>query len=113
MPEAFNFDWLMPGELFPIPLLGGGLLLWAAAHRAHWGFFAWRLGLAIGGLVGMMVLAVVTGLASGEIQPTGWPVLIVGAFYVVYVLAVVTMGVAGIWLLRRLFKRPKPSTPVG
>ncbi len=32
--RIFRFDYLMPAELFPATLVGGGLLIWAAL-RAH------------------------------------------------------------------------------
>jgi hypothetical protein len=32
--HMFRFDYLMPAELFPVALIGGGLLLWAAL-RVH------------------------------------------------------------------------------
>ena len=28
--RMFRFDYLMPAEIFPVALVGGGLLLWAA-----------------------------------------------------------------------------------
>ncbi|HEX6384498.1 MAG TPA: hypothetical protein VF177_07500, partial [Anaerolineae bacterium] len=28
--RVFRFDYLMPAELFPVALVGGGLLIWAA-----------------------------------------------------------------------------------
>ena len=45
---AFLFDYLMPAEFFPVALVGGGLLLWAAVRarlRRRW--IAWSLGLAV------------------------------------------------------------------
>jgi hypothetical protein len=30
--RVFRFDYLMPAELFPATLVGGGLLMWAALH---------------------------------------------------------------------------------
>ncbi len=66
----FRFDYLMPAELFPFALVGGGLLIWAALRaRARWGLIGWGLGIAVVMLVGGQALAVVTGLASGETEP--------------------------------------------
>jgi hypothetical protein len=104
--HRFNFDYLMPAELFPVALVGGGLLLWAAL-RAHSrrGIIGGGLGVAAGMLVGGQALAVVTGLASGETAPTGWPWALVLASIGAYALALVVTGVGGILLVRDLFKR--------
>lgn len=102
---VFRFDYLMPAELFPVALPGGGLLLWAALRaRARRGLIGWGLAIAIVALVGGQALAVVTGLASGAAEPAGvWWALVLGAI-AVYTLALVVLGLAGIRLLRDLFK---------
>jgi len=44
----FRFDYLMPAELFPIVLIGGGLLVWSAVRaRAYLKLIAWGLGIAL------------------------------------------------------------------
>lgn len=103
--RVFRFDFLMPAELFPVVLVGGGLLIWAAL-RAHsrQRIVGWGLGIAAGSLIGGQMLAVVTGLASGEMEPAGVPLALVVASIVVYVLALVIVGVGGALLLRDLFK---------
>ena len=70
--RTFRFDYLMPAELFPFAFVGGVLLLWAA-FRANDRFTLIALGLVltIVWLVGGQMIAVFTGLASGEIEPTG------------------------------------------
>jgi hypothetical protein len=50
------------------------------------------------------VLAVVTGLASGEAEAAGWPWALVLASLAGYTLALVAMGVGGALLLRDLFR---------
>ena len=104
--HIFRFDYLMPAELFPVILAGGGLLIWAAL-RAHsrWRLIGWGLGTAICLLVGGQTFAVVTGLASGEVEPVGWRWALVLASIVVYSLAIVVIGVGGVLLLRDLFVR--------
>src|SRR5512146_925771 len=68
--QMFRFDYLIPAELFPVALAGGGLLVWAALRaRLHLRLIGWGMGVAVFLLVGGQVLAVVTGLASGEIEP--------------------------------------------
>ena len=103
--RVFRFDYLMPAELFPVALVGGGLLLWAALRaRSRRGLIGWGLGIAVGFLVGGQALAVVTGLASGATEPTGWRMALVLGSLGVYALALVVMGVGGVLLVRDLFK---------
>jgi hypothetical protein len=104
--RLFRFDYLMPAELFPSAFVGGGLLLWASlkAHSRR-GLIAWGLGLAIVSLFGGQALAVLTGLASGAIAPAGWPWVLVIASLVIYTLALLELGLAGLLLLRHLFNR--------
>jgi peptidoglycan/LPS O-acetylase OafA/YrhL len=107
----FRFDYLMPAELFPATLVGGGLLIWAALRaRSRRRLIGWGLGIAVGLLVGGQVLAVVTGLASGETEPAGWWWALVLASIVIYTLALVVIGVGGVLLLRDLFKPSRLPT---
>ncbi len=109
----FRFDYLMPAELFLFALLGAGLLLWAAIRaRSNRGMIGGGLGTAAGLLVLGQGLAVVTGLASGETEPGGWQWALVLATLAIYSLALVTIGIGGIRLLRDLF-RPSRSSPIG
>jgi hypothetical protein len=101
----FNLDYLLPLELFPVILIGGGLLLWAALRvRSFIKWIAWGLGMAVGLLILSQGLAVVLGLASGEAEPSGWRFALVISCVVVYSLAVIFMGVGGGLLIRDLFK---------
>ena len=112
--RMFRFDYLMPAELFPAAVTGGALLLWAALWaRTRRAPIAWGLSLAVGFLVGGQALAVVTGLASGDREPTGiWWALVVASL-VVYTLALVAMGIGGALLLGDLFRvRRSPTESV-
>jgi hypothetical protein len=101
--REFRFDYLMPAELFPVALVGGGLLVWSALRaRSRLRLIGWGLGIAVGLLVGGQTLAVVTGLASGETEPTGLWWGLVLASLVVYILALIAIGVGGLLLLRDL-----------
>jgi hypothetical protein len=101
----FLFDYLMPAELFPSALLGGTLLVWAAIReRSRLGLVAWGLGGAAGLLVGTQALAVVTGLASGASEPSGWRWALVTGGLVAFVAALIVLGIGGILLLRDLFR---------
>jgi len=109
--HRFLFDYLMPAEFFPFALSGGVLLIWAALRaRSRQRVIGWGLGIAAGFLVGGQVLAVVTGLASGKIEPTGWPYMLVLASLFIYSLALVAMGVGGVLLLYDLYKSPRLTT---
>jgi hypothetical protein len=101
----FRFDYLMPAELFPAALVGGGLLMGAALRaRSRRGLIGWGLGIAAGLLVGGQALAVVTGLASGDAEPAGWLLALVLASIAVYSLALVVIAIGGALLVRDLFK---------
>ena len=80
--------------------------MWAAL-RAHSrrGLIAWGLAVAVGLLIGGQVLATVTGLASGETEPTGWWWALVVASLVLYTFALVEIGTAGVLLVRDVFGR--------
>lgn len=109
--RRFRFDYLMPAELFPSVLLGGGLLAWAALRARELArTIGGALATALGSLVGSQFLAVVTGLASGETAPTGLPWVLVSALLATYWLALVILAVAGGLLVRRLFERARPPS---
>jgi hypothetical protein len=106
--HMFQFDYLLPAELFPVALLGGCLLLWAALRaRSRRGLVGWSLGIAVVSPLVGQVIASVTGLASGETEPVGWPWALVLAALAIYTLAVVAMGVGGSLLVRDLFRTPR------
>ncbi len=110
--RMFNFDFLMYAEL-GLLVLGAALMLLWAALRAH------KYGALIGGLLALAVVAVVasqgvavaTGLASGAVEAAGWPWILTLGLIVVYDLAVVALGLAGILLVRALYANP-PGTNV-
>lgn len=108
--RIFRFDYLMPAELFPFAMVGGGLLMWSAIRaHAYRGLIGWGLGAAVGMLVGGQTLAVVTGLASGEIEPAGWQWVLVLASLAAYSAALVAVGIGGVLLVRHLSKTASSS----
>ncbi|MDI3535134.1 MAG: hypothetical protein PWQ82_1499 [Thermosediminibacterales bacterium] len=103
LSHTFRFDYLMPAELFPIALMGGLLLLWAAKRaQLNKGPIGWGLVAMTGFLITSQVVAVVTGLAHGEHEPTGWRVVMVLALLALFVLANIVLGIMGIRLFRKL-----------
>lgn len=103
-------DLLMPAELFPVALIGGAVLLWAAfrAH-SHQRAIGWSYGVAVAALVTSMGAAIATGLASGAAEPTGWRVVLVAGLLAVYVAALLALAVGGASLLRSTMAGPEPS----
>jgi hypothetical protein len=105
--NVFRLDYLMPAELFPVALLGGGLLIWAAFRaRSHQRMVGWSFGISVLLLIAGQVLAVVTGLASGETEPVGWSWGLVLASLAGYTLALVATGISGLLLISECFKKP-------
>ena len=105
----FRFDYLMPAELFPVVLVGGGLLLWAALRaRSRRRLIGWALGAAVCMLVAGQALAVLTGLASGDTEPAGLPWTLVVLSLAAYTVSVAAMGAGGILLLRDVFSGRQP-----
>jgi len=106
----FHFDYLMPAELSLVALAGALLLIWAASRaKARLRVILWGLGLAILLLASSQVIAVITGLASGATEPTGWQWAIVLGLLILFILAIVVIGIGGILLLGDLFKKEAPQ----
>ena len=81
--SRFNFDYLMPAELFPLVMVGSGLLLVAALlSRRRRGLIGWGLVSAVLLPVIGSVIAKLTGLADGRIEPGGWQWALVLGFLV-------------------------------
>ena len=101
--RMFRFDYLMLAELFPIALVGALLLLWAAWRaRSYQRFIGWGFGGAVAFLGGGQLYAVVSGLASGATEPTGWAWALVIASIALYSLALIEIGIAGILLVKKV-----------
>jgi hypothetical protein len=106
--RVFRLDYLMPAELYPFALVGGGLLLWAAMRMgSHRGLIGASLGGSAVFLIGTQVLAVVTGLASGENAAAGWRWILVLAGMAIFTLMLIITGLGGIVLIRELFKNSR------
>ena len=102
--RVVRFDYLMPAELFPVVLVGGVLLLRAAYRaRSQMRPIGWSLGAAVLFLFGGQAIAVVTGLASGAREATGWPFALALGSIILYTLAVIGTGIAGVSLVRKLY----------
>jgi hypothetical protein len=103
----FMLDFLMPFEIFPLVLLGSGLLIWAAirsklrVRHIGWAFSAAVLLMALG-----LVIAQVSGLASGRTAPDGtWDTIVTGLL-IASDIALMATAVGGTLLVRDLIKKP-------
>jgi hypothetical protein len=106
--KQFRLDYLMPAELVLVVLLGGGMLLWAALRaRSRRALIAGGLGGAVVFLVAGQALAVATGLASGEMEPTGFWWALVVASLALYIAGIVAAGVGGVLLVRGLLREER------
>lgn len=106
--DPFLFDYLMPAELFLAVLVGGLLLLWAALRarlRRKW--IGWSLGLAFFFLAAAMLLAQVSGLATGAIQPQGLWWIATLTLLGLYILMVLLLAVGGGMLSGDVFRGGK------
>lgn len=101
-----RIDWLMPAELFPVAMVGAGLLLWAALRaHARRGLVAWGIGVMLAAIVAGMALTMLSGLASGAVQPENAPLARGAALAMIglYAAAMLEIGVAGVLLVSDLF----------
>lgn len=109
--KTFRMDYLMPAELFPLVGVGSVLLLIAALlGRSQRKWIIWSFVVMILTLVGGQVVASVSGLASGRIEPEGiwWGIVL--ATIGLYILTIIAMGIGGILLIKSAFMR-EPAEP--
>lgn len=109
----FLLDFLLPAELFLFVLVGSALLIGAAVRaRLYRRFIIWSAVIGLVLLFSGQALAVVTGLASGEIEAEGiWWNLALGSI-IGFDLAVVSTMAGGFLLLRSLYRRlPESDQP--
>lgn len=104
-----RFDFLMPAELFLFFAVGGLLLSLAAVRlaRRRWTVIGGTTG-AVAALAATQGLAVATGLAHGDAEPTGWRLAVVITALVLYTVAVVVTAVGGVQLWRDLGRAGEP-----
>ncbi len=108
--RKLRLDYLMPAELFPVAFIGALLLLWAA-FRAHTKqkLIGWGLGAAIFFLISSQGIAVVSGLASGAAEPTGWVWVLALCCIALYTLATIIIGITGLSFIREISTIRKSS----
>ena len=95
MDGIYRFDYLMPAELGIMVFIGGALLLWGAFRaRSRQGIVIWAFSIA--------AIAVIVLITFGDVVPGSWEWMVVIGLLISYSLAIVAMGIGGIFLLRDL-----------
>lgn len=103
---GFHLDVLAVGE-FVVVAAVGGVLVFAAALilRARRMLAGVLLAAMLLSFLGVDLLALLTGLATGEAEAGGWRLIVVLGCYALYVVSVVGLFVAGILVCRDAFRR--------
>jgi peptidoglycan/LPS O-acetylase OafA/YrhL len=98
MDGIYRFDYLMPAELGIMVFIGGALLLWGAFRaRSRQGIVTWAFSIA--------ALAVIVLITFGDVVPGSWEWMIVIGLLIAYSLAIVAMGIGGIFLWKDLVSK--------
>lgn len=99
-------DYLIPAELFPAVLAGALLLLWAAwRSRSYRKLVGFSLLAAVLFLFACQGTAVISGLASGKMEAAGPVWVLVLILLNLYSVMLVVLCIAGILLLRKLYRK--------
>ena len=94
----YRFDYLMPAELGILVFIGGILLLWGAIRAGlRQGIVAWMFGIAAASILILFTF--------GDVVPGSWEWMVAIGLLVAYSLAILGMGVSGIFLWRDLAGR--------
>lgn len=98
MDGIYRFDYLIPAELGIMVFIGGALLLWGAFRaRSRQGIVTWAFSIA--------AIAVIVLITFGDVVPGSWEWMIVIGLLIAYSLAIVAMGIGGIFLWRDLVSK--------
>lgn len=102
----FRMDYLMPAEMIPLVLLGALMIFWAALlSKHHVKLIISTMAAAMVFWIGSIATAAVSGLASGATEPKGTVWVVVIAMIILYSLSAAGIGVEGIMVIRKLFRR--------
>lgn len=102
--ETLQIDYMIPAQLFPCAFIGGLFLKWAS-QRAYLEQrqIAWGLGVAIAALVGALAVAELSGLASGQADPSGPAFILVISAFLMYLLALLWLCLISLVLIKKLY----------
>ncbi len=103
MMGQFHCDFLIPAELFPIVIVGGLLLMWAAlrAKLMRKPIIIDLIAAAVF-LFAAQGIAILSGIASGAAAATGFYWWLIIATFVLHILSELGMAICGIMLIRKL-----------
>lgn len=102
----FRMDYLIPAEMVPLVLLGALMIFWAALlSKHHVKLIISTMATAMVFWIGSMATAAASGLASGATEPKGTVWVVVIAMIVLYSISAAGIGVEGIMVIKRLFKK--------
>lgn len=109
--KTLLMDYLMLAELFFVVVAGLVLLFLASLlGRALVKWIGFSAAFAVIVLAVSLLLAQITGLASGAIAAEGWPLILVLGLIILYNVLVLAVGILGILLIKALFrKQPAPA----
>jgi hypothetical protein len=106
--QRFMCDYMIPAEVGFLVIGGAAALLWAAIReRKFIKPVVWIIGITVVLILGCTGLAAASGLASGRVQETDVPgvLLVVQAALIGYDVAVAAMGVVGILMIKEFAKK--------
>lgn len=109
--KTLLMDYLMLAELFYVVVAGLILLFLASLlGRALAKWIGFTAAFAVIVLAVSLLLAQITGLATGAIAAVGWPYVLVIGLIILYNVLVLCVGVFGLMLIKALFrKQPAPA----
>ena len=102
----FLFDYLIPAELFFLVIAGTLILLIASIRSEIYRKSVIALTIIIITTLPLaQMIAVLTGLANGDMEPVGWRLYLVLMFLGIYTISILIQGIYGIRLIKALFKK--------
>ena len=104
--RSLLLDVLMPAELFPLALVGALLLNWVAfREKSRLKPVMLSAAAMVVSFACVLVVPIVTGLASGATPPVGWPMALSYLLLALYVAAMALTGVMGALLTKDHFRK--------
>lgn len=102
----FRFDFLMPMELFFLTVIGGILLIISTfISKSYKKFIIINFVILIAIFFSSQLIANLTGLASGETEPTGFWFIFLIVYIFLFIFINILLGIDGILFTRKIFKK--------
>lgn len=107
--NKLRVDYLMPAELFPVALIGGLLLFWAALRiRTQYKMVGLLILAMFSFLAAGQIFAIVTGQASGAVKPEGWFFATAITFIALYTITLIVLGISGVLFIKNIYRKVTP-----